>query len=141
MPINFLVIKLCQLSMRSPIRNLCMLLYMADFTREFTMFTTQCKLANRNFAVSSICRNEQQGFFIAGVLSFSTQFPCLQRLLCKLLLPQISHHLCPRLSPNTTAGLNLTSNTYPITVTVTTLSLKKLNFWPNKNNKRQSISL
>ena len=44
---------------------------MADFTWEFTMLTAQRVLANRNFATASVCRNEQKGFFIAGVFSLS----------------------------------------------------------------------
>ena len=38
-PTDFLVIKLCQLSIRSPMKNWCALSRMADFTWEFTMFT------------------------------------------------------------------------------------------------------
>ena len=50
---EFLVIDLCQLSRRSPIRKGRSLLRMADFMREFTMFTSQPELASWNFAAAS----------------------------------------------------------------------------------------
>ena len=79
MPTDFLVIKLCQLSIQLclPIRNRHVLLPMADFTREFTMFTAQSELANQNFVAASLHRNEQKGVINAGVLSLSPQFPYL----------------------------------------------------------------
>ena len=63
MPTDFQVIKLCQLSIQLclPIRNRHVLLPIADFTREFTMFTAQSELANRNVVAASLCRNEQKG--------------------------------------------------------------------------------
>ena len=58
MPTYFLVIELCQLSVHSPIRN------WYDFMPEFTLFTSQSKLANQNFAATSVCRNKQKGFLL-----------------------------------------------------------------------------
>ena len=50
-----------------PISNWRAFARTADSMREFTMFTAQRELANRNFAAASAGRNEQKGFFIAGV--------------------------------------------------------------------------
>ena len=75
MPTDFLVIKLCQLSICSWIRNWHGLLCMADFTREFTMFTAQSEWANQNFVAVSLRRNEQKGIFCCKCFSLSPQFP------------------------------------------------------------------
>ena len=56
----------------SPFRNWCMLLRMADFTREFTLVITQHELVNRNFAAASVHRNAQREVFIAGPLFLCT---------------------------------------------------------------------
>ena len=48
-PADSLVIELCQLSIRPPIRKWLQLLRMADVTWEFTLLTAQRELANRFF--------------------------------------------------------------------------------------------
>ena len=71
-PADFLVIELCQLSIRPPIRKWLQLLRMADVTWEFTLLTAQRELANRLFLrPPGSAENEQKGVFIAGILSLS----------------------------------------------------------------------
>ena len=67
-------------------QKLVLLLRIADFMWEFTMFTslTQPELANQNFAATDICRKEQSGVFIAGVLSLSPKFLSSRHLLYRL---------------------------------------------------------
>ena len=61
MPTDFLRIELRQLLIPSPIRNWWTLWLTADFTWEFTSFTAQHELFNRNFVATSVHRNEPRG--------------------------------------------------------------------------------
>ena len=98
-PTDFLLIQLCQLSIRSQIRNWLTLWRTNDFTWEFTLFTDQRELSNRNFAVNSVRRNKQKGVSIAGVPSLSPQFPSPQSLLRRLVVARYLHYFLEVISP------------------------------------------